>query len=269
VTGTEQFVFSGNQICEERDASGTLTKQFFARGQTTAGTSNKYFYGLNRLGSICSITDSSGNDVGEISYDPWGRATIPSGSFIPDFGYAGMYLHQSSGLNLTTYRPYSPLLARWLSRDPSGEAAGLNLFAYAANTPITAFDPLGLDIWVTHGQRVGWALGGTLHTQICVNTRDECCEVTGWRCFSWSVTFTISPLAAGGQWYEEPFANLFNPLYEGRYRKQGCSRDRAVLNSLVDSSTHVGVQGPYLFSTSHTVPSDMFDLLGVFVPSGG
>ena len=32
----------------------------------------------------------------------------------------------------------------WLSRDPIGEAGGINLYAYVGNDPVNAIDPLGL-----------------------------------------------------------------------------------------------------------------------------
>ncbi len=34
--------------------------------------------------------------------------------------------------------------AGWLSRDPAGEEAGLNLYAFVRNSPVNAHDPLGL-----------------------------------------------------------------------------------------------------------------------------
>ena len=33
----------------------------------------------------------------------------------------------------------------WLSRDPSGEKAGINIYEYCLNSPIRRIDPLGLD----------------------------------------------------------------------------------------------------------------------------
>ena len=33
----------------------------------------------------------------------------------------------------------------WISRDPIGEAGGINLFGYASNNPVSLVDPLGLD----------------------------------------------------------------------------------------------------------------------------
>jgi hypothetical protein len=48
-------------------------------------------------------------------------------------------------LSLTMYRAYDPNLGRWLSRDPLGEVAGTNLYAYILNNPLRFIDILGLD----------------------------------------------------------------------------------------------------------------------------
>jgi RHS repeat-associated protein len=100
-------------------------------------------------GSIREMTDSSGNIVAEYAYDPFGVTTKLQGSMESDFGFAHMYRHQRSGLYLTKFRAYSPVLGRWLTRDPLGEAAGSNLYAYARNNPINFRDPLGLKIIVS------------------------------------------------------------------------------------------------------------------------
>jgi uncharacterized protein RhaS with RHS repeats len=47
-------------------------------------------------------------------------------------------------LNLTHYRAYNPELGRWISRDPIGEKAGVNLYQDVQNDPINRVDPLGL-----------------------------------------------------------------------------------------------------------------------------
>jgi RHS repeat-associated protein len=93
----------------------------------------------------CEVTNSSGAIQEQRGYNPFGQTTLLQGSAISDFGYAGYYVHQRSGLNLTKYRSYSPTLGRWLSRDPIGESGGMNLYAYVENDPTTYLDALGLD----------------------------------------------------------------------------------------------------------------------------
>jgi RHS repeat-associated protein len=69
--------------------------------------------------SVREMTDGSGVVQSEFGYDAYGRPTKIAGAGpVPDFGYAGMYVHQPSGLNLAEHRVYSPSLGRWLSRDP-------------------------------------------------------------------------------------------------------------------------------------------------------
>ena len=143
ITSTKQFIRSGSSLREARDASGTLTAQYFLLGQTSSGAN--YSYQLNQRGDVTGVTDSSGNQVASIAYDPYGRPTFLSGSFTPDFGFTGLYLHQRSGLNIAVYRAYSSRLGRWINRDPIEETGGVNLYAYVANDPSLARDPSGLE----------------------------------------------------------------------------------------------------------------------------
>ena len=48
-----------------------------------------------------------------------------------------------TGLHCTRFRYYSPALGRFLQFDPSGQAGGVNLYAYTAN-PLVLVDVLGL-----------------------------------------------------------------------------------------------------------------------------
>jgi RHS repeat-associated protein len=72
------------------------------------------------LGSVRYVTDANGKLIGTQGYSAYGAIVSRSG-VTGQLGYAGMWQHETSGLNLTRYRPYNPRVGRWLSRDPIGE----------------------------------------------------------------------------------------------------------------------------------------------------
>ncbi len=142
ITSTKQYVAG-----EERDGNNHITKRYFDEGEQriNGSTATNYFYTFDHLGSVREMMDNNGTTIdARYSYDPYGRSTQVSGSISCDFGFAGMYLHATSGLNLTQYRAYNPNTGRWISRDPSGEDSGLNLYAYCDDNPICNTDPEGL-----------------------------------------------------------------------------------------------------------------------------
>lgn len=144
-----RFLWCADEICEERDAAGVVTKRFLGLGMKiesgpTAGT---YYYTRDHLGSIRELTDTGGAVRARYRYDPYGRRTKLAGDRDADFGFAGMFWSAEAGLNLTQFRAYDPQLGRWLSRDPLRNAEilqGPNLYTYVANDPVNRIDPLGL-----------------------------------------------------------------------------------------------------------------------------
>jgi len=144
IISTKRFVWNGLQIAEERDATNVVTKQYFAQGWRDVAASANYYYTKDHLGSVREITDGGSNQVAQYNYDPYGRATKLSGTVDSDMLYTGHYYHAESGLFLAPFRSYDSNLGRWISRDPIGEAGGLNLYGYVSNNPISLFDPLGL-----------------------------------------------------------------------------------------------------------------------------
>ena len=53
-------------------------------------------------------------------------------------------LDRETGLHQNYYRDYDPSLGRYVTPDPLGLGGGMNPYSYAANSPLTNIDPLGL-----------------------------------------------------------------------------------------------------------------------------
>ena len=62
------------------------------------------------------------------------------------FRFATKYTDTETGLVNYDTRPYSPSLARFISRDTIGEQGGLNLYAYVLNNPANHYDVLGMSV---------------------------------------------------------------------------------------------------------------------------
>jgi RHS repeat-associated protein len=142
VTSTKNYLWIGQEIAEERDASNTVTKRFFPQGEQQSGTN--YYYTRDHLGSVREMCSSTGTITSRMAYDMYGVTTTVSGTVLPTKQYAGYYQHQTSGLEFAVYRAYDSNTGRWLSRDLVGESGGIDLYRYCGDEPIDFDDPLGL-----------------------------------------------------------------------------------------------------------------------------
>ena len=163
---TTRYLWCGGDICQARNVDNTVIRSYHEDGEYLPGTpATPLFYGTDQVGSVRRVFTST-TVAPAFAYDPYGvplQATAPA----TDFGYAGMFRHGPSGLNLTRYRAYDPVPGRWLSRDPLDEGtdpAG-NLYAYVGGEPISNLDPTG-----EYG-----GLGGVLAT--LADTLRNLCEV--------------------------------------------------------------------------------------------
>ena len=148
MTSKKLYFWLGGSIVCERDGLQTgfpITKQYFGQGEVRGAT--KLYYTFDHLGSIRELVDSAGTVQAEYSYSTYGERTKASGNLDSDWGYAGLWHHAPSGLDLATYRAYDAANKRWISRDPLGEGVDYNLYRYCGNSPINNVDPSGLDPW--------------------------------------------------------------------------------------------------------------------------
>jgi len=179
ITSTKKLIWCGAQLCEERDASNSVTKRFFAAGEQVAGSN--YFFNRDHLASIRELTDTTGAVRARYDYDPYGGRTKVSEDADSDFGFTGFYYHAVSGLNLAVYRAYNAELGRWMSRDPIAEAGGINLYRYVDDDSVNALDPLGLDVIVLFDSHAVGVLGQVAQGHIATLIGNN---ITGWSYYS-------------------------------------------------------------------------------------
>jgi RHS repeat-associated protein len=143
---------------------GVQRAEAATRSARSATLEYRYFHS-DRLGSTMLVTDSSGNSLQKMCYDPYGKIAFnnqPGGIDVPD-KYIGARL-DPTGLYYLNNRYYDPEIGRFISPDPIDYQEGMegiagmsleeiqvhpqfmNRYSYAANNPVTFSDPSGLFI---------------------------------------------------------------------------------------------------------------------------
>ena len=155
---TFTFVYNDGQVVEEylnSSLARTYTYGAYIDDPLMVEYSGqRYFYLKDRRYSITGLTDATGSIVETYEYSAFGRMTIydaagqditATGSTIGNpYGFTGRRLDAETGLWYYRNRMYSPVLGRFLQRDPAGYVDGMNLYAYVQNNPIKYLDPEGL-----------------------------------------------------------------------------------------------------------------------------
>ena len=115
-------------------------------------------------GNGTALLDGNENVADRYLYDPFGRLLGQWGSLANAnanrMQFSSMPHHGNSGLSLYPFRAYDPVLQRWLSRDPIGEAGGIGLYAFAGNSPLNAVDSDGRVLHILAGAAAGALIGG-------------------------------------------------------------------------------------------------------------
>ena len=152
-TTTSIFEYDNDALIETVNSSGSAVARY-ADGQEIdeplamqRGTATDY-YEQDGVGSVTSLSSSTGALAQTYTYDSFGNIANSSGSLTNFFRYTGREFDMETGLNFYRARYDNPALGRFVSEDPIGLAGGINLYVYANSNPVSLIDPLGLyDGW--------------------------------------------------------------------------------------------------------------------------
>jgi RHS repeat-associated protein len=155
-----QWLYNGTDIYAQYGSGWTSPTALYTDGGTdlpliraavSGGTFGQatYYY-QDGLGSVVGLSDNTDNMTQVQRFDAWGN--LLSGTIPPSaqYGYTGREPDET-GLIYYRARYYAPGIARFVSEDPLGLAARINLYAYTNNNPINANDPTGEDPNIPYG----------------------------------------------------------------------------------------------------------------------
>ena len=143
------YAYDGDNLIEETSSSGVATARYamglkideplaILQGSTTD------YYQADGLGSITSLSNSSGANAQTYTYDSFGNLTASTGSLTNRYRYTGREFDSETGLYYYRARYYDPSAGRFVSEDPVQFGGGINFYAYVFNKPINFSDLSGL-----------------------------------------------------------------------------------------------------------------------------
>jgi RHS repeat-associated protein len=148
--GTTNYLYDGSNSTEEVDSSGNVLARYAlgqqideALAQTRSGTTA--YYEADNLGSVTSLSTSTGVLANTYAYDSFGKLTTSTGTTVNPLQYTGRAFDSEIGIYFYRARYYDQNAGRFLREDPlRGISGSVNFYAYVDNSPINLVDPSGL-----------------------------------------------------------------------------------------------------------------------------
>jgi len=148
--GTTNYLYDGFNAVEDVDNSGNVLARYAQDhavdqplSELRSGTTSDYE--LDGIGSVTSLSNSTGALANTYTYDSFGKLSSPTGTLTNPFQYTGRDFDTETGLFYYRARYYDPVAGRFISEDPIGSGGGINAYAYVGNDPTILVDPFGLD----------------------------------------------------------------------------------------------------------------------------
>jgi RHS repeat-associated protein len=150
---TIRIVRAGFLPVQERDDNNSVTREYTWGIDMGGGIGgllnlkqdvNDYSYLYDGKGNVMAVLNNTQSIVASYRYDEFGNLMAKTGTLNQPFMYSTKRYDQSTGTSYYGYRFYSSCTGRWMTRDPLGEAGGINLYGFVQNNPVNFVDPWGL-----------------------------------------------------------------------------------------------------------------------------
>ena len=157
------FVYDGDNVVVDKQG-GEATRQyvtpFLDQNLTMTVLDGEqqgtYYYNQDGLGSVRTLTDSTGTVVNRYDYTAFGQPhhTTASQGHVPQrYTYTGRENTTDPTLMYYRYRMYAPGVGNFATRDPIGYFGGTNVYQYAFARVVNLVDFYGLEPEICAGLR--------------------------------------------------------------------------------------------------------------------
>lgn len=258
-SGTTIYVYDGANTTEELNGSGTIVERYtYGAGTDEPLVGQRqpliFYYEADGLGSVTSLTDSTGAVAATYTYDSFGFMTNSTGSATNALRYTARHFDSATGLYYDRARYYDPIAGRFISEDPIGFDAGPNFYSYTLNNPLRFADPLGTDVWLEGPS------GNEPYLHLSINVGDPNGNYD-------SYSFGVNGDARlGGEVYKD--TSLGGEIQAGYYLKTTPDEDARV-KALLDAQ--LGNKAPYRpWRTCRNFSEDQFNkikAMGIGTPT--
>jgi RHS repeat-associated protein len=130
------------------------TGMLFVKTKNSNGGDTVAYYHHDHLETPIQATDKQGNVVWSAQYNVFGRATITTPAASPDkptissaLRLPGQIEDAETGFHYNWHRYYEPGLGRYVTADPIGLLAGVNMYSYVGGNPLNLRDSTGQCPW--------------------------------------------------------------------------------------------------------------------------
>jgi RHS repeat-associated protein len=142
--GSKAFLYDGDNVVADLSSGvdALYVTPFLDQNLSITKDSATYYYSQDGLGSVRTLTDSSGTVKNSYDYLPFGGAHQPGTNVTVEqrYAYTGRELNAASDLMYYRYRHYDPRVGRFGGRDPVNS----HQYRYTGQAPVRRVDPLGL-----------------------------------------------------------------------------------------------------------------------------